>query len=375
MSKKNISLSVGDDETFQFPSFDDEVVVSINPGLNDSSPVVAKPDKGKSNHHAPPLPPVMFGGQDVSGNSGLWVSDGTAKGTHELTGISGANSNGLFANRSRNNRPGFTFFNGEVLLGGLDAAGSYGLWITDGTAAGTSELTGISGAYSGGLFAYYELVNAGFYIDANGFAKFNGEVLFPGENAAGKLGLWVTDGTAKGTHELTGISGAYSGGIVSSGVLSPAFTVFNSEVLFSGLDASGFQGLWVTDGTAAGTHELTGISGAHPNGIFSSQIDDNPPGFTVFNGEVLFLGFNASNQNGLWVTDGTAAGTHELSISGAPDLSPSSLMVFNNEVLFCGYNGEFGLWVTNGTAAGTHELTGISGTNGNFLARVPPDFA
>jgi ELWxxDGT repeat protein len=34
-------------------------------------------------------------------------------------------------------------------------------------------------------------------------------------------------------------------------------------VLFSALDASGNDGLWVTNGTAAGTHELTGISGAY----------------------------------------------------------------------------------------------------------------
>jgi ELWxxDGT repeat protein len=38
-------------------------------------------------------------------------------------------------------------------------------------------------------------------------------------------------------------------------------------VLFSALDASGNDGLWVTNGTAAGTHELTGISGANSGGL------------------------------------------------------------------------------------------------------------
>jgi len=33
--------------------------------------------------------------------------------------------------------------------------------------------------------------------------------------------------------------------------------------LFRGVDANGQAGLWVTDGTAAGTHELTGISNAN----------------------------------------------------------------------------------------------------------------
>ena len=43
---------------------------------------------------------------------------------------------------------------------------------------------------------------------------------------------------------------------------------FNGEAVFSGLDADGDIGLWVTNGTAAGTHELTGINGANPGGLF-----------------------------------------------------------------------------------------------------------
>ena len=79
------------------------------------------------------------------------------------------------------------------------------------------------------------------------------EALFGGDQS----GLWVTNGTAAGTHELTGIKGADPSG------LSPSdFTVFNNEVLFEGFDSSGERSLWVTNGTVAGTHEITGISGA-----------------------------------------------------------------------------------------------------------------
>jgi len=41
--------------------------------------------------------------------------------------------------------------------------------------------------------------------------------------------------------------------------------------LFDGLDSSGL-GLWVTNGTAAGTHELTGIAGANASGLNASDI-------------------------------------------------------------------------------------------------------
>src|SRR5712691_492545 len=107
---------------------------------------------------------------------------------------------------------------------------------------------------------------------------FRQTVLFEGKDASGQNGLWQTNGTAAGTHELTGISGAYAG---ASG-LSPAnITILNREVLFEGIDASGHLNLWVTNGTAPGTFELTGISGA--NATFGL----NPFDMTVFNGEVL----------------------------------------------------------------------------------------
>jgi ELWxxDGT repeat protein len=124
-------------------------------------------------------------------------------------------------------------------------------------------------------------------------------VLFDGDDASGDVDLWETNGTTAGTYELTGISGAYSGGLF---IYSPFFTVFNGEVLFEGADAGGHAELWVTDGTSAGTHEVTGISGAGTGGLFNG----GTPGFAVYNGEVLFDGTDASGNNNLWVTNGTA---------------------------------------------------------------------
>jgi ELWxxDGT repeat protein len=190
-------------------------------------------------------------------------------------------------------------------------------------------------------------------------------------------GLWVTNGTTAGTYELTNIS-------VADSWLGPLLSVFNNEVPFSGVDAAGHHGLWVTNGTAAGTYELTNISGALSGAIF-------PQDLTVFNNEVLFNGIDAAYLRGLWVTNGTAAGTYELyqitNISQHPflfGLDPSDLTVFNNEVLFSGFDatantinfdGDYptGLWVTDGTTAGTYELTNISGAISDGL--YPQDLA
>ena len=76
--------------------------------------------------------------------------------------------------------------------------------------------------------------------------------------------MWETDGTVAGTHELTGIAGAQTKG---SGLSPTDLTVLNGQVLFSGVDSAGHTGLWTTDGTAAGTHELTNVGGASTKGL------------------------------------------------------------------------------------------------------------
>ena len=102
--------------------------------------------------------------------------------------------------------------------------------------------------------------------------------------------------------------------------------------------------------------KLTGITGANAAGI-------SPSDFTVFDGQLVFRGLNASGRWQIWATDGTAGDTHVLlpaTAIVAPSVNPSShLEVYNNQLLFQGTN--LGLWATDGTAAGTVEITPSSG--------------
>jgi ELWxxDGT repeat protein len=268
----------------------------------------------------------LFQGYDSAAHYGLWVSNGTSAGTHELTGISGVNANGIF-NGIIN--PGFTLYNNEILFEGDDTAGRIGLWMTNGTAAGTTELTSISGANASGVQP----------TDLTVLTS-DGVLLFSGVDAAGNTGLWASNGTASGTFELTPITHAEA-----SGLHPFDLTVFGNMVLFEGTDSSSKQNLWVTNGTAAGTIELTGITGANTN----------------FNGMVLFAGTDAAGNQSLWVTNGTVAGTYELD---SADLLPSDMTVYDGKVLFAGLDGSgnYGLWETNGMPGGTVELT-VSGAN------------
>ena len=252
---------------------------------------------------------MVFVGTNLDGNESLWVTNGTAAGTHQMAAIAGAaqevNQSGTYGGEAQ-----FAAVNGLVLFPGMDASNEVGLWVTNGAASGTYELTGIAGAAASGLDPYDLTV-------------FNGEALFGGSDSSGNTGLWFSNGTAAGTYELTGIAGA------STTNFDPVnFTDFNGKVLFGGTDASGQYALWATNGTAAGTQEIgtTGIN---------SPMDRS--GAAILNGAVLFDGGNY-----LWVTDGTAAGTQELAVAGGYTygLSPEDLTAFNGEVLFNGQEFE-----------------------------------
>jgi ELWxxDGT repeat protein len=284
---------------------------------------------------------ALFEGLNANNIGGLWVTDGTTAGTHEIA------VNQVFFPRD------FTIVSGEAFFVG-DSPTGVGLWMTDGTTAGTHEVVINGGTRTDG-------------VEAQNLVAFNNEVLFSGANANNVVSLWVSDGTTPGTHEVP-VSGAYV-----TGVHPTELTVFNNEVLFDGIDAAGIYGLWVYNGQSAS--EITGIKGAaDEEGLPGGGL--RPLDMTVFNHEVLFGGRDSDGFEGLWVTDGTAAGTHEIAVNGAGlnGVGPANLTVLNqHEVLFNGLDaaGIQGLWVTDGTTAGTHEMTDISGASPNGL--VPTD--
>ena len=183
-----------------------------------------------------------------------------------------------------------------LLFAGLDKNGDNNLWVTDGTAAGTSEIS-VAGVGSEGLFG---LPPASPYFAASP----DGRVLFSGIDAKGDSNLWVTNGTSAGTSEISLAKQDPDG-------LNPQFlTVFGNKVLFEGSDKNLNGNLWITDGTAAGTSEIS-VNGQNTQNFV-------PQDFTVLGSKVLFNGQDNKNIStgdyDLWVTNGTAAGTSEISV-------------------------------------------------------------
>ena len=261
-----------------------------------------------------------------------------------------------------------------------------GLWETNGTTAGTFEITGISGASN----------NAD--VDPQYLTVYGSEVLFEGTDSSGEFGLWVTTGTGATTHEIGGVGSSSIANANPSGLGPGYFADYDGEVLFrgeAGVAGDDVPGLWITNGTAAGTIEIGGAGNAGIANAYGGGLLPGNPDFTILNGVALFEGEDNNGQIGLWETNGTAGGTFELApISGAAfapgfapvaeyDIQPQFMAVLGNEVLFDGADQEDtpgSLWETNGTAAGTVEIGGegnanVSGSpngfSGQFTSELP----
>ena len=94
-------------------------------------------------------------------------------------------------------------------------------------------------------------------------------VLFDAQFSPGALlspvaGLWISDGTLAGTTQ------------VKQGAGGTGFTQSGSQVLFAASDAAHGSELWVTDGTTAGTTLLKDINPGVTGGFIGSASGGAP---------------------------------------------------------------------------------------------------
>jgi ELWxxDGT repeat protein len=186
-------------------------------------------------------------------------------------------------------------------------------WITDGTRAGTRSLTQFAPRYP-----FPVPVPLGTLPHLPG-AELGSRTLFLADDWSHGSELWVTDGTAAGTSEIS-VAGVGSEGLFG---LPPALPYFaaspDGRVLFNGIDAKGDFNLWVTNGTSAGTSEIS-LAKQDPGGL-------NPQFLTVFGSNVLFEGVDKNHDGNLWVTNpphGGACFVLRLPVAMQPAVAASS---------------------------------------------------
>jgi len=240
---------------------------------------------------------VYFTASDENGRD-LWKSDGTAVGTVRVRNL----GPGEYTGDPRN----LATLHGRLFLTLSDGeTGGRMLWSSDGTPQGTLPV---------------KLIRTDSQEDRIGFVEHAGRLWFSGNDEAHGRELWSSDGTSAGTAlALDLVPGRDSFG--PSGLISAGGRLF----LF------GSGGLFVSDGTAAGTQWIAGVQGI-------------PGDATEFHGDLYFTGLD----NTLWRSDGTAAGTRQ--VGQALNSSPS-LSALGDRLYWIDRDAR--LWKSDGTEAGS----------------------
>lgn len=280
-------------------------------------------------------------------DSSLWITEGTAESTEQLSAsIKFEGFGGLIA--------------GKFVFRGWTAATGSELFITDGTAGGTTLVKDI---YSGAMSS-----------TAGDFIPFNGSIYFTAVTLAEGRELWKTDGTNAGTVLVKNIAA----GAESSNAENNYNLFTNGNYLLFAAQSQSTEGveLWRSDGTDAGTVML--------KDIYTGADSSKPHNFIAHNNMVLFLAKNAANGEELWKTDGTSSGTVLVKDINPGPASCTSVELFpgfafpvlfgthsfNNKVYFSATDGtNVGeMWVTDGTEANTTLVKNlVEGIGASFI--------
>lgn len=173
--------------------------------------------------------------------------------------------------------------------------------------------------------------------------------------SVGSAALFRSDGTAAGTTQIAPIDGV---GVVTyqAGTL---FIPAGTKSYFLASTTAAGQQVWVTDGSSAGTRQVTDI-------ISTNQTYGTPVLLGLTGTNLVFAQIVSNNTMQLLLTDGTAAGTTTLSSFAQNQYGlVSDSIAINNKVYVALESNltccEPDLWATDGTSAGTVRIDSNEG--------------
>ena len=321
---------------------------------------------------------IIFQARTAEEGREPWVSDGTAEGTVLLKDINPGSS--------ESNPRDFNVINNKCYFTASDGTGRE-IWVTDGTESGTELLVDLNPSADGIL--QFRFV-------------FNDQLIMEGSEDASTYGyeVVISDLTAEGTQRITDINEGSGFTNIRDYAIFDTYFVF-----FTYISGDESYELWKSDGTAEGTtllqdgikryvlqgsvgesvvyfakdeNDLVHLQATDGSGTTVMLVEDIPIRIggeddlndknAVLAGGKLFITagiFEDGNDNfspgsTLWVTDGTVAGTEEISMdANGNSIAPLKMFVHDDEVYFNGYNTEnngYTLWHTDGTTCGTQSL-------------------
>lgn len=266
----------------------------------------------------------------------IWKSDGTGAGTSLVYTMPQAGiSNTNIWTSDRDGKHNFSISGNSMFFNGYDVINGNELWVTDGTAAGTHIVKDIkSGTGNSSPMA---------------FCKIGADVFFTCMETGLERKLWKTDGTPAGTLQIAVAEPFF--------ILDNAVGMVNNKMIFYAHNTVDGYEPYVSDGTASGTFMLKDI---HPGG--NSWLTQSQNAHLRFNSQYCFFIANNGTANALWRTDGTSAGTVQLTANtqavfsgvsggGYTDVDDSGFWMIEYNSSGSGNNEK--LYRSDGTVAGT----------------------
>ena len=272
----------------------------------------------------------------------IWSTDGTVGGTTMLKDINPDSGQSVYSD------PGYAILDGKMYFKADDGVHGRELWVTDGTEAGTNMVVDLTVVAAGvPPINTFDISNTDYGLADEHIKVAGGKLFFTGKEGdytGGNLNyMYVSDGTAAGTLKIPQT--------INLGILyrtGTGLTVLNNELYF-------FNGnLLKTDGTEAGTVEVKQIGAEYQGDNGYSDNETSINSMRIFNGKGYFM---AGLQ--LWCTDGTTAGTTQLTNLQYGAFNYQSRLVsqvFDNKLYFVNNGGAYqlnGIYSTDGAVAGT----------------------
>jgi ELWxxDGT repeat protein len=196
-----------------------------------------------------------------------------------------------------------------------------------------------------------------FYVIDKG--AWNNQLFFSAGDPVHGYELWISDGSQAGTKMLADLN---TQTLPSGADIYGLTAVYKGAVYFGASSGFDYNGLWRSDGTAAGTEQVDTI---HSRPIWEGMQDS-----AVSNDFLYYTGVNRADGNiGLWRTDGTSEGTVEL----MDNTWPHRFMDANGRLFFISQNEvslNMGLWVLN---KGETIPTMVMETNATQLGALGSD--
>lgn len=327
---------------------------------------------------------VYFDAMDSNNGNPLWVTNGSEAGTTKLAD--------LYPNITCSDINYMTVFNGSLFFAASTEANGQELFVSNGTTAGTNIIKELASG------------TVGAYINTS-FTKTDTGKMFFGANDNSGIGfeLFATDGSTAGTALVKDLNAGSTSSNLSNITAIPGT---NKVILYTNTP----YGFWTSNGTSAGTTQISGLSSissitsapktissgsfisyseastykqriyfvnavtnaaTHLNTTYTTDVVVGTPFLNPTSQTLYYLTTTTAYTSlNLWKSDGTGGGTSlvkNIPISGN-NFGVTHIANFGNKTLFQYYNNTTSpyvrqLWVTDGTSGGTSVVDSVSSTN------------